>query len=225
MTTSSPIRALCVAALMLLVVLAGQALGASSAPVAGRTAGEVIGRTGFAYLGGLRTFAAAVIWNRIDPQYHEYFEGVSLKDQTFMVPKMRMVTVLDPSFTEAYYITSYIVFQRVGHAQGIEVAREGIEKNPHSGQLSANLAQLLFLDDKGGNRSEVFGLLRDTIADDAQWHNEDENYEGYAVAMTIFRSYGEMDVANAIETLLESWNAQGIATGDHDHDGDGKQDH
>ncbi|MCX8007599.1 MAG: hypothetical protein N3B11_05735, partial [Coriobacteriia bacterium] len=59
-----------VAAFLALIVL-GQAGAESVLPEAQRTAtARVIERAGWSYLGGLRTFAAAVMWNRIEPIFH-----------------------------------------------------------------------------------------------------------------------------------------------------------
>lgn len=214
-----------VAAVLLTVVVGAQAVAFSAAPRGGTSPGELLGKTGFAYLGGLRTFAAAVIWNRIDPQGHEYFEGVTLTDQTFLVPKMRMVTLLDPTFTDAYYVTSWIVYKRIGPEDGVAVAREGLVANPDSGLMRANLVQLLFLQDKAGNRSEIFRYAKLIAAGDSLWKDDEERFEGYATAMHALEDSGEHALAHEIEALLETWRSEGIGLGDHDHDGDGKQDH
>ena len=107
----------------------------------------MLGQTGFAYLGGLRTFAAAVLWNRIEPVFHTYYGGVPLDEQTYMIPTLRLVVALNPQFTQAYYISSYMVYKH-SPAEGIALAEEGLARNPDSGILHANLAQLLFIDDR-----------------------------------------------------------------------------
>lgn len=214
-----------VVAMLLAVIVGAQALAFSAEPRGGTSPGDLLGRTGFAYLGGLRTFAAAVIWNRIDPQGHEYFEGVTLTDQTFLVPKMRMVTLLDPTFTDAYYVTSWIVYNRIGPEDGVAVAREGLMANPDSGLMRANLVQLLFLQDKEGNRAEILRYSRLIAAGDSVWKDDEERFEGYATAMHALDGAGEPALAHEIEVLLDTWRSGGIGLGDHDHDDDGKQDH
>ncbi len=61
-------------ALLLVALIGGQALASATAPPGGVAAtGRVIGQTSFAYLGGLRTFAAAVLWNRLEPLFDGYY--------------------------------------------------------------------------------------------------------------------------------------------------------
>jgi hypothetical protein len=210
---------------LLAVLLAAQAVAYSSQPSPGISTARSMGKAGFAYLGGLRTFAAAVIWNRIEPQYHQYFQEVTLTEQTFVVPKMRLVTILDPSFTDAYNVLSLIVFEKVGHDEGIAVAREGLAKNPNSGILRANLLQLLLLQDKVANRAEILRYAKATLAPDATWLNGDEEYEGYGITASALDILGEDEVAARIKQQLEVWRGEGVGAVDHDHDGDGKQDH
>jgi hypothetical protein len=216
---------LAVTAVLLAVVVGAQAVAFSGAPRGSTSPGELLGKTGFAYLGGLRTFAAAVIWNRIDPQGHTYFEGVGLTDQTFLVPKMRMVTLLDPTFTDAYYVTSWIVYNRMGPEDGVAVAREGLVANPDSGIIRANLVQLLFLQDKTGNRPEILRHAKSIAAGGLVWKDDEEQFEGYAIAMHALEDSGELALAHEIQSLLDEWRSGGVGLGDHDHDGDGKQDH
>jgi hypothetical protein len=216
------LRTALIAFALILCLLGAQAVAFSVAPAARKSAGESLGSAGFAYLGGLRTFAAAVIWNGIDSQHDYYFSGVSLTKQTFMVPKMRLVTLLDPTFTEAYYIMSYIVYTRSGPAQGIEAAREGLTANPDSGILRANLAQLLFLHDKQRNRAEIVRLAKSAVASDSQWHGVEERFEGYATSMQLLRDEGEVQLAREIAKQLDTWNAAGIGVGSQNQNGNGK---
>lgn len=218
-------RALLLVIALVALLIAAQAVAFQSSPAKAKSPTQLLGRTGFAYLGGLRTFAAAVIWNRIDPQFHEYFNGVPLTQQAFMVPKMRMVTLLDPSFIDGYYVTSYIVYRRVGPAEGVEVAREGLQANPDSGTLRANLAQLLYVQDKDRNRLETVRYAKATVRPDSVWRGPEEQFEGYVTAMQILRDAGEANLAASVESRLEELRSAGADAGDHDHDGDGKQDH
>lgn len=208
------------------VLLVAQLLAGFVAPsTAGSSTGASLGKAGFAYLGGLRTFAAAVLWNRIEPQFHEYYSGVPITEQSYMVPTMRLVTLLDPQFAQAYYVSSYIVYDKVGPAQGVAIAREGVRNNPEAGQLRANLAQLLFIQNKNANRSEVLEQIKRGLDPAAQWIDDGQRYEGYATMAMILENYGEREVAGQVRDALAAMRAKGIDLGDHDHDNDGKQDH
>ena len=81
-----------VAVLLLAILLGAQALGQVSAPAGGvASTGRLIGQTSYAYLGGIRTFVAAVLWNRLDPIFHGYYSANF--DQKFVVflPTFRLV--------------------------------------------------------------------------------------------------------------------------------------
>jgi hypothetical protein len=197
-----------------------------TAPVVeGPTTAGAVGRTGFAYLSGVRTFAAAVIWNRIDPIFHEYYDGVDLSEQTYMVPSMYLVTWLDPEFTQAYYVSSWIVSKRVGTAAGIELAREGLAKNPDSGLMHLNLAQLLLLEDRELHAQESARLAEQMFTGELRWTDDEERFEGIAVARDVYLATGRLERADQAGELLEHLRESGIGLGDHDHDGDGEQDH
>jgi len=213
------------AAVLILTIVAAQALGVATAPT-GQTAStaQVLGRAGYAYLGGLRTFAAAVLWNRIEPQFHGYYGHVPLSKQTYMLPTLRLVVALDPQFTQAYYISSFMVYQR-SPEQGIALAREGAAKNPSSGIMHANLAQLLFIADKVDNREEILRNVALGLQRDAVWLDESQEYEGLAIMMQALNALGERQDAHAVEVRLERMRSGGADLGDHDHDQDGEQDH
>jgi hypothetical protein len=213
------------AVLLVAVLIAAQALAAATAPPQASGAGRALGRAGFAYLGGVRTFAAAVILNGIDPQFHEYFGGSRLETQAFMVPKMRLATLLDPTFTDAYSVSSWIVFRRIGPEQGIAVAREGAQKNPASGEMKSNLVQLLFIHDKVRYRDEIMRVLESELSPSTTWASADGEYEGLASMKSALSALGRSDLAAGLDTRLEQLRDSGAGQGDHDHDGDGKQDH
>ncbi len=208
------------------ILLAGQWVAAATAPSAGvADTGRVIGRTGFAYLSGIRTFAAAALWNRLDPQFHEYYHDRQLKDLDFMMPTMRLVVALDPQFTQAYQVSSYIIFRKVGEEQGLEIAREGTANNPNSGIMHSNLAQLLLIHDPEGSRLEALQSVSNGLAPGTVWPNEEVEYEGLATMRGVLVALEAPQAVPAIEARLAQLRSHGSEIGDHDHDGDGKQDH
>lgn len=218
-----------IAAALVAAVLGFQALGAVALPAESGSAdaGQVAGRAAFAYLGGLRTFAAAVLWNRLDPQFHEYYapKGGSIAEHVYMVPTLAAVQALDPQFVQAYYISSYIVAKQEGYPAGIAIAREGVRNNPRSGLMRSNLAQLLLLDDPKKHEAEMIEQAKVALSQQAQWRDEDEAFEGYVVFRDVMRSAGKDKVAGELDKLIVALKSQGAGKGDHDHNGDGKQDH
>lgn len=203
-----------VALALVLVLFAGQALAAASAPTGGiASTGRVMGQTGFAYLGGLRTFAAAVLWNRLEPLYHGYYSEKKVSQLKEFLPTMRLVQTLDPQFEQAYYNAAWIVAKR-GHVQdAVVIAREGVANNPRSGLLHANLVQILLLQDKRKNldeayRNAIIGLRPDTI-----WANSDDEYEGYAIFRTVFKLKGDQQTVDKINATLEQLRTQGASPG------------
>lgn len=211
---------------LVMLLLASMWLGSENAPLRDDAAtGRAMGRAGFAYLGGLRTFAAAVLWNRIDPVFHEHYDGVPLAEQRYMIPTLQAVTLLDPQFTQAYYLSSFMVGRMVGAQAGIELAREGVRNNPDSGLMHSNLAQLLYTRDKAANRAEILQHINNTLAPSAVWQNDDERFEGYIVVARMLETMGFPDEAAQVDDVLDRMRAAGLGEGDHDHDGDGTQDH
>jgi len=214
------------AAVLVAILLAAQWVAAATAPPSdGAGTGRVLSRTGFAYLGGLRTFAAALLWNRLEPQYHEYYGDSKFVDLEFMVPSLRAVVALDPQFVQAYYVSSYLIFTNVGAEEGIDIGRKGVEDNPDSGILRANLAQLLIMGDKSANRAEALENVRRGLRSETVWTGEDEEFEGLAVMKGVLSTLKVTENAAGIEARLDELRAHGAFAGDHDHDADGKQDH
>lgn len=214
-----------IALLLLVILLASQALAFGARPTGDVDTAGALGRTGFAYLGGVRKFAAAVLWNRIEPVFHAYYGGVPLVEQRYMVPSLYLITVLDPQFTQAYYLSSFMVGELVSRDEGIKVAREGARNNPDSGMMHANLAQMLYVRDKRAHQVEILREIDLTLAEGRSWIDDDERYEGYVMCARMLETLGQPERASRIDAVLERMKTAGIGAGDHDHDQDGEQDH
>jgi hypothetical protein len=193
-----------IAAGLVLVLAAQSFLPAAVVPAGSGDTGKVLGQTGFAYLGGLRTLVAALLWDRLDPQFHEYYGG-SLQDSTYMMPTLRLVTWLDPQFIQAYYIAQWVVARRGDVPEALALTREGLAANPRSGLLRASYAQMLFLfakDQKGAH-----DWAARSMASDATWASDDEKFQGYAILRTILKLTGDKplaDRAHAVWLLLKN---------------------
>jgi len=211
---ASALRWWLVALALVIVLLAGQALAASSAPVGSvASTGRVIGQTGFAYLGGLRTFAAAVLWNRLEPIFHGYYGGRDLSRLPEFLPTMRLVQTLDPQFEQVYYNAAWFLYRRGRMDEALKIAREGIANNPRSGLLHANYVQMLMIDDKVGNletayKSAVFG-----VGPNAIWMSADDQFEGYGIFRTVFKLKGDQATVDKINQTQANLRSQGAQPG------------
>jgi len=213
----SSIRWWLVALALVAVLLAGQALASASAPTGSVTStGRVIGQTGFAYLGGLRTFAAAVLWNRLEPIFHNYYDGRDLSDLPEFLPTMRLVQTLDPQFEQSYYNAAWFLYRRGRMDEALRIAREGIENNPRSGLLHANYVQMLLIDDKVGNIKTAYKSAAIGVGPTAEWMNADDKFEGYGIFRTVFRLVGDQATVEKINEIQAALRAQGAQPGRDD---------
>lgn len=227
-------RLIALVALLLAVLLGMQAVADVSVP--GATAigtGDSIGRASFTYLTGLRVFAAQVLWNRIEPLFHDYYGGVALQEQAYMLPTMNMVIALDPQFDQPYYVAAWIISQRGDMETGVDLARRGVENNPDSGLLLSNYAQLLMVQGEGElvgeGRAKALELAESGVSADAIWADEAERFEGYAIFAAVFRLTGEVEQEAAtraeMDRIEEHLGDAALGGEGHDHDQDGVPDH
>lgn len=206
--------ALLAAVLLLVVLVGGQALATASAPPGGvASTGRVIGQTSFAYLGGLRTFAAAVLWSRLDPLFDSYYAGRPIDELVEFLPSMRLVQLLDPQFEQAYYNASFILARRDRMDNALELAREGIRKNPQAGLMLANYAQLLLIQDKKTNLREMLELARQGVRPETRWANVDDQFEGYGIFRTVFDLAGDKQMSAALLKAQETLRQEGAGLG------------
>jgi hypothetical protein len=202
------------------LVLAGQSLADVAAPSVPNAAltGEVMGRAGFAYLTGLRQFAAALLWDRLDPLMHEYYGGhVGLGKMVFMLPSIKIITMLDPQFIEGYYVAPEILIEsgklsgvsakvaKERTATGLALAKEGVTNNPKSGELITSYAQYLFTVSKdltAATRYADMAMRSDTV-----WRSDEEQFDGIAIARAIYKEAGltkKEAAAQAIMTAIDN---------------------
>ena len=198
--------------LALAVILGGQALADRAAPDVpnGALTGRALGRAGFAYLTGLRQFAAALLWNRLDPQMHEYYGGhVGLGHMTFMLPNIKAIVTLDPQFVEGYYVAPEILIES-GHLQaGLDLAKEGVANNPKSGELLTSYAELLFARSK--DATAALPYAERAVATDTVWRTDEEKWDGYAIARDVFKNALPQKAAEA-QAVMDAISADPNAT-------------
>jgi hypothetical protein len=203
-----------IAFVLLFVLLFGaQALASANAPAGGvASTGRIIGQTGFAYLGGLRTFAAAVLWNRLDPIFDGYYQGFDKSFQTFL-PEVHLVQVLDPQFQQPYYVTSYWLLRSGRAKEGLALAELGLKNNPNAGLMYATVAQLLFVNAKGKVSPRMLELARIGVSDKVTWMNSDDQFEGYGIFAAIMDKAGQKQAVKTIRDAQAVLKANKAVTG------------
>jgi tetratricopeptide (TPR) repeat protein len=187
-------------------LLGGQALADASIPArSGTQAGVTFGRAGFAYLTGLRRFAALLVWNRLEPQFHEFYLGQPLKYQTYLLPNLRLVLLLDPQFIQAYYMAPWIVRDN-GHVEdALAIARDAVVDNPDSGLLHTSLAQILYLEKR--EQAESVRQADLAMRQNQLWADATEQWQGMKILADIYAHAGlqeKADLAIAVTKQLET---------------------
>jgi hypothetical protein len=199
--------------LLFALLLGSQALAVATSPTGGvASTGRVIGQTGFAYLAGLRTFAAAVLWNRLEPIFDGYYGSFDANFATFL-PTMHLVTALDPQFQQAYYVTSFWLQRSGRSAEALAIAELGLKNNPSSGLLRANLAEILFIQGEGEVTPRLLELAREGISANVTWANTDDQFEGYGIFRAVFNKSGDKTTVDAIRKVQQILKDNGAAPG------------
>ena len=220
-------RRVAAAAVCLVLALGGQAVAdAQVTDASGADTNRAVGRAASAYLGGLKTFAAAVLWNRIDPVFHEYYHDIPLEEQRYMLSTIAAVTALDPHLVQPYYVGSWILVTNDRLTEGAAMAERGVERNPTSGILIMNLAQLrmLYLDDVDG----AAVIAERALSPDVWWTDVVEQHNAYPILGSIFRAAGRDDLDAVVQAELIRIDEEAgdlLDDHDHDHDHDGVPDH
>ncbi|MDO9556758.1 MAG: hypothetical protein Q7J82_04170 [Coriobacteriia bacterium] len=215
------------AVLLLALLLGGQALSDHVVPEAsGGATVDAVGRAGFAYLSGFRTYIAAVLWNRLHPVMHLYYSGVGFRDMRYMVSTIGAVVMLDPQLIEPYYVGAWIVAANDQVAEGIALARKGTEANPRSGLLRVNYAEILEV--WGNDLAAAHEQAAIAMDPDMEWRDGFEKHDSYAVIGSIMRLFGDEERVALVDAEIERINVElgdSLPPDPHDHDGDGVPDH
>lgn len=198
--------------LALVAVLGGQALADVEAPSApsGALTGQALGRAGFAYLTGLRQFGAALLWNRLEPQMHDYYGDVGLGKMTFMLPSIKAIVTLDPQFVEAYYVGPEILIEHGDLQAGLALAEEGAQNNPESGIALASYSELLLTRAKDATAALPFAER--AMASDIVWRSDEEEWDAMAVLSAVFEKNGLPARAAEAQAIMDRISADPNAT-------------
>ncbi len=101
-------------------------------------------------LGELRYTAAAILWLKTDYYQHEYeFQGHDYRTNEPIMPLIRLVTILDPHFVQAYDFGAYhLAVNLKKNKESMKFLQEGITNNPEAFELVWEYGFLLYLDKK-----------------------------------------------------------------------------
>lgn len=101
-------------------------------------------------LGELRYTAAAVLWMKTDYYHHEYeFRGIDYRTNESLMPLIRLITILDPHFVQAYDFGAYhLAVNLKKKKESMKFLQEGITNNPEAFELVWEYGFLLYLDKK-----------------------------------------------------------------------------
>ena len=85
-------------------------------------------------LGELRYTAAAILWLKTDYYQHEYeFQGHDYRTNEPIMPLIRLVTILDPHFVQAYDFGAYhLAVNLKKNKESMKFLQEGITNNPEA---------------------------------------------------------------------------------------------
>jgi len=185
----------------LAVALGGQAVGDAAVQSAEKgSVTQSAGRAGFAYLTGLRTYAAAVLWNSIDPIMDTYFRGKPFDENRFMLPIISAVVALDPHFTQAYSVGTWIIARNGKLQPALDLARRGVENNPNSGTCRVAYAQLLQTMDK--DLPAAHKQAAAALGDHVTWDGTQDASDGLRSVLAIMRAAKDEDgIAKAKEAI------------------------
>ena len=101
-------------------------------------------------LGELRYTVAALLWMKTDYYQHEYeFSGKSFQTNEPIMPLIRLITILDPHFIQAYDFGAYhLAVNLKKKEESIKFIKEGLDNNPEAFELNWEYGFLCYYDKK-----------------------------------------------------------------------------
>ena len=212
--------AVLVAAALVFALLAGQWAVAATSPPTGVADTGRLGKTGFAYLGGIRTFAAAALWNHLDPQFDGYYSG-SLKKAVSHVA--HDVHGRDSGPAVHAGVSSGVDWSSEQAIRSRE-SRSPVREWPttRTPESCTPISLSYCCSTTGANRKEALANAQEGVRPGTLWANSDEEYEGLATIRGVLNALGATDAVPAISARLDRLRAGDPASGSETPDG-GKQ--
>jgi hypothetical protein len=223
MSSQRPLVGLIVAVVLCLgLIIGAQALAAATAPASVQLSqSRVIGQAGFAYLGGLRMAAAGLLYQRLDPQFHQYLTDKAIQDRIDLLPSIRIIQMLNPQLEQPYYYVSFILALKGRMADALVLARQGVENNPTSGLLRANYVQLLMMQDRKKNLPEMLAQTKIGLGNTVTYSSLDDEYESYGIYRTVYTLSGDTKMVQTLDAEQQRLTAAGAKSGSNGGSGFG----
>ncbi len=102
------------------------------------------------FMGGIRQYLAFTFFIKTDKLYHLYGNDAEL------IPYFRIITYLDPHYTDAYYILAGLLSDAGRNEEALEISLAGIRANPDSGDLYFSLADTMLREKRYEEALEAF---------------------------------------------------------------------
>lgn len=205
-------------AVCLALALGGQAVADSAISRTGDDTGATVGRAASSYLAGLRVYAAAALWNRIDPLLHYYYVNVPIDQQRYLLTTIAMVQALDPHAVRSYSLGAWLLVRNDRVDDGIAMSERGVQENPDSGIALASLAQIQWL---YGDKDRALEVAARAMDPEVIWPGPNETYTWFATLRDIFKAEGRTDMAaEADARMLHLEQDHGATTGGSDENGE-----
>lgn len=207
-------RTIAVVMLCAALIIGGQVMAASaSSAIPATSTGVVAQRAGFAYLTGLRTAVAAMLWNRLEVLLHGYYEGRDVGEATYTVPTIALVNMLDPSLEDPYTVGAWVAAKNGKVSDALAIARIGVESNPGSGHLHANYAQILFLFKK----DLPAAVQQCDLAVEGEWQNINDQLSDLQLVRVIYKRAGRDRDAEAVAARIREIQRQPVPKSERIH--------
>jgi hypothetical protein len=86
----------------------------------------------YALAGEFRSVIANLLWIKVERYHHEFIRtNADWRANTEILPLIKVITDLDPHFTEAYLCGSWMLCMGLNRTgEGIDYLKEGIQNNP-----------------------------------------------------------------------------------------------
>jgi len=215
MSSQRPLVGLIVGVVLCLgLIIGAQGMAAATAPTSVQLSqSRVIGQAGFAYLGGLRMAAAGLLYQRLDPQFHQYLTDKKIQDRVDLLPSIRIIQMLNPQLEQPYYYVSFILALKGRMADALGLAKQGVENNPTSGLLRANYVQLMMMQDRKRNLPEMLAQTKVGLGNSVTYTSLDDQYESYGIFRTTYLLAGDTQMVKTLEAEQKRLEAAGAKSG------------
>lgn len=192
------------------VIIGAQGLAAAAAPSSTQLSqSKVIGQAGFAYLGGLRMALAGLLYQRLDPQFHQYLAGKPIQDRNDLLPSIRIIQMLNPQLEQPYYYVSYILMLKGRMPDALALAKQGVQNNPESGLLRANYAQLLMVQNRTKNLPEMLRQTHAGLSQNVTFSSIDDQFESYGIFRVVYKLAGDEAMVSKLDAAQAKLKAAG----------------